>query len=55
MKPRLSDYTSNRVRAVAVQNLRRSGASGTHAGGPKRQRDRRASKKAAIRFSATAG
>ncbi|WP_171053385.1 hypothetical protein [Streptomyces marianii] len=54
MKPRLS-YTSNRTRAVAVQNLRRSGASGAHASGPKRQRDRRGSKKAAIRFSAAAG
>ncbi|MER6121417.1 hypothetical protein ACWDBD_19600 [Streptomyces sp. NPDC001118] len=51
MKPRLSDYTSNRARAVAVQGLRRSGASGTHASGPRRQRGRRASKKAAIRYS----
>ncbi|GAA3760429.1 hypothetical protein ACF1BP_21920 [Streptomyces sp. NPDC014735] len=55
MKPRLSDYTRNRAHAVATQNLRRSGASGAHAGGPKRQRNRRAAKKAAIRFSSTAG
>ena len=52
MKPRLSDYTSNRARAVAVQGLLRSGASGTHASGPRRQRGRRASKRAAIRYSA---
>lgn len=55
MKPQLSPYTRNRVHAVATQNLRRSGASGVHAAGPKRQRTRRASEKAAIRFSATAG
>ncbi|MET9779255.1 hypothetical protein ABZ023_34265 [Streptomyces sp. NPDC006367] len=55
MKPRLSDYTRNRAHAVATQNLRRSGASGVHAAGPKRQRTRRASEKAAIRFSVTAG
>lgn len=53
MKPRLSSYTSNRARAVAVQGLRRSGASGTHASGARRQRGRGAAKKAAIRFSAT--
>ncbi|WP_164837409.1 hypothetical protein [Streptomyces sp. B29(2018)] len=55
MKPRLSPYTRNHAHAVATQNLRRSGASGVHAAGPKRQRTRRASEKAAIRFSATAG
>ncbi|MFG2210965.1 hypothetical protein [Streptomyces sp. NPDC048638] len=54
MKPRLSDYTGNRVHAVATQNLRRSGASGAHASGPKRQRNRHAAKKAAIRYSAAA-
>ncbi|WP_199826988.1 hypothetical protein [Streptomyces sp. WM6378] len=54
MSPRLSDYTRNREHAVATQNLRRSGASGVHAGGPKRQRNRNAAKKAAIRFSAAA-
>lgn len=54
MKPRLSTYTSNRDHAVATQNLRRSGASGVHASGPRRQRNRNASKKAAINYSATA-
>ncbi|WP_167343829.1 hypothetical protein [Streptomyces mutabilis] len=55
MKPRLSNYTRNRAHAIATQNLRRSGASGVHAAGQKRQRTRRASEKAAIRFSVTAG
>ena len=51
MKPRLGDYTRNRARAVATQNLRRSGASGAHAGGANRQRNRQAANDAAIRFS----
>ncbi|MER0477385.1 hypothetical protein ABR737_03235 [Streptomyces sp. Edi2] len=54
MNPRLSDYTRNRAHAIATQNLRRSGASGAHASGPKRQRNRNAAKKAAIRYSAAA-
>lgn len=54
LNPRLSDYTRNRAHAIATQNLRRSGASGAHASGPKRQRNRNAAKKAAIRYSAAA-
>lgn len=47
--------SNSRARAVAVQNLRRSGASGLHAGGPNRQRDRSGAKRAAIRYSALSG
>ncbi|MEO3976684.1 hypothetical protein [Streptomyces sp. CAU 1734] len=47
--------SKNRVRALAVQNLRRSGASGLHAGGTNRQRDRSGAKRAAIRYSSLSG
>lgn len=46
---------SNRARAAAVQNLRRSGASGPHASKPNRQRDRSGARRAAIRYSALSG
>ncbi|WP_327359561.1 hypothetical protein [Streptomyces sp. NBC_01304] len=55
MKQSLTNYTTNRTRAVAIQGLRRSGASGSHASGTRRERGRRAGKSAAIRFSASAG
>lgn len=51
MAMRLSVYMGNKPRAVAAVGLRRSAASGFHASGPKRKRDRRAAKNAAIRDS----
>ncbi|MEV7887512.1 hypothetical protein ACWD3I_26010 [Streptomyces sp. NPDC002817] len=47
--------SDNPARVEAVQNRRRSGASGTHVSGPRRARDRRGGQRAAIRFSADAG
>ncbi|WP_217226066.1 hypothetical protein [Streptomyces anulatus] len=47
--------TENRARTLAVQNLRRSGASGHHASGTNRQRDRNGAKRAAIRYSSLSG
>lgn len=51
MKPNTPNHAGNRARALAVQGLRRSGASGPHARGTNRQRDRRGAKRAAIRYS----
>lgn len=47
--------SNSRARTLAVQNLRRSGASGTHATGTNRQRDRSGAKRAAIRYSSLSG
>ena len=47
--------SGSRARVAAVQERRRSGASGTHASGPKRRRDRSNARRAAIRDSAAAG
>ncbi|MFE1190188.1 MULTISPECIES: hypothetical protein [Streptomyces] len=47
--------SKNHARALAVQNLRRSGASGLHASGTNRQRDRSAAQRAAIRYSSLSG
>jgi hypothetical protein len=55
MAMRLSVYMGNKTRATAAVGLRRSAASGFHASGPKRKRDRRAAKNAAIRESRMAG
>ncbi|WP_446047558.1 hypothetical protein [Streptomyces olivaceus] len=48
-------FGKNPARTVAVQNLRRSAASGTHATGTNRQRDRSGAKRAAIRYSSQSG
>lgn len=53
MPSKVRQSLANRARAVAVQNLRRSGASGAHENGPRRARDRGNARRAAIRDART--